>query len=226
MKKLIVFDMDQTLVDVLPAHDYAVAGMFRHFYGVDLRLTDIDFAGRSLLENFVELGRLKDIPEGDIRSKEGRLLATYESLFDRHMKTLSDCLLPGARNLIEALSRYGHLLALYTGDSPAVANSVMEATGLGPFFAARACGTEADNRDEMLRLVLARVEESTGTRFQGRSVVVVGDSDRDVASGKAVGALTVAVATGFHTKERLLAARPDYVFNDLAQPGVLEAILS
>jgi beta-phosphoglucomutase-like phosphatase (HAD superfamily) len=53
--KLIVFDLDQTLVDFISVHDEVTQKLFRDFFGVDARLTEIDFAGKSLTENFREL---------------------------------------------------------------------------------------------------------------------------------------------------------------------------
>ena len=51
----------------------------------------------------------------------------------------------------------------------------------------------------------------TGRRFEGKSVVVVGDSVHDVACGRALGVRAVAVATGITSAERLAAERPDAV---------------
>ena len=58
-------------------------------------------------------------------------------------------------------------------------------------------------------------------------MVIIGDSVRDVECGKEFNALTIAVATGFHTREQLLAAGPDYLFDSLEDyRRVLEVITS
>jgi phosphoglycolate phosphatase len=55
--------------------------------------------------------------------------------------------------------------------------------------------------------------------------VIIGDSIRDVECGRLFGALTIAVATGFHSKEELLKAEPDYPFDNLKNyRKVLKAI--
>jgi hypothetical protein len=38
---------------------------------------------------------------------------------------------------------------------------------------------------------------------------------RDVECGKQLNALTIAVATGFHSEEELLSKKPDYLFENL-----------
>ena len=46
-------------------------------------------------------------------------------------------------------------------------------------------------------------------------IIIIGDSLRDIECGKLFNALTIAVATGFHSRDQLLAASPDYLFMDL-----------
>jgi beta-phosphoglucomutase-like phosphatase (HAD superfamily) len=72
--KLIIFDLDQTLADFLSVHEEATRRLFKQFFDVDARLTEIDFAGKSLIENFSELARLKDIPEDIFRRRINQLL--------------------------------------------------------------------------------------------------------------------------------------------------------
>jgi beta-phosphoglucomutase-like phosphatase (HAD superfamily) len=60
--KLVIFDLDQTLVDFLSVHNEVTRRLFKRFFNVAIRLTEIDFTGKSLTENFSELVRLKNIP--------------------------------------------------------------------------------------------------------------------------------------------------------------------
>ena len=61
--KLVIFDLDQTLVDFIAAHNEATRQLFKKTFGVKAKLTEINFAGRSLTENLVALAGLKGIPE-------------------------------------------------------------------------------------------------------------------------------------------------------------------
>jgi phosphoglycolate phosphatase-like HAD superfamily hydrolase len=56
----------------------------------------------------------------------------------------------------------------------------------------------------------------TGRRFDPASVFVIGDTPHDIEAGRAAGYFTIAVATGSHTVEELLAQRADLVLEDLA----------
>jgi phosphoglycolate phosphatase len=214
--KLIIFDLDQTLVDFLSVHEEATRRLFKRFFDVEARLTEIDFAGKSLVENFRELARLKDIPDEMFREKSNQLLESYETAFRESMRRdAAKHILPGVVKLLSELSKTDHIATLYTGDSRGIVDEVFRATGLGAYFRFCFYGTEVENRSDMVRLAINKAEESTGREFRDKNVVVIGDSVRDVECGKLFGSLTIAVATGFHTKTELLQAGPDYLFDNL-----------
>ncbi len=215
--KLVVFDLDQMLVDLISVHDELTHHLFQELFNVDARLGEVDFAGRSLADNFTELAKLKGVPSDVFLSKKAELLDKYDKSFHEYVPPNAEWfVLPGARALLAELKVRSHILALYTGDSPGIINSVFQATGLGSYFASVVHGAEAETRGGLLRLAVARGEALARRSFGGREVVVIGDSVRDIDAGKEIGAVTVAVATGFHTQEMLGKHDPDYVFKDLS----------
>jgi phosphoglycolate phosphatase-like HAD superfamily hydrolase len=224
--KLIIFDMDQTLVDFTAIHDKAAQELFKQYFGVEVRLTEIDFAGRSLAENFLELAKSKNIPEYKIRQNSKLLLNSYETSFGKNIPLkASKYVLPGVKQLLEELLSIGHLVVLYTGDSEAIVSQVLKATSLGKYFKFSVYGTKAKTRADMARLAVKRAESLSGRKFRGKDVVIIGDSIRDIECGKEINALTIAVATGFHSAEELKKLKPDYLFNNLKDyQQVLKAI--
>jgi phosphoglycolate phosphatase len=214
--KLVIFDLDQTLVDLLFVHDEAARRLFKKFFGVDARLTEIDFSGKSLIENFNELARLKDIPGDAIEGKRNQLLESYEAAFGESLPREAErYILPGVKELLSGLSKTENFVVLYTGDSPGIVRLVLRATGLGSFFKVCFCGTEVEKRTDMVALAIDSAEQSSGQEFRNKNIVIIGDSVRDVECGRAFGALVIAVATGSHSQEELLGERPDYVLNNL-----------
>jgi phosphoglycolate phosphatase len=224
--KLIIFDLDQTLVDFISVHDEATQELFSRFFGVDAKLTEIDFAGRSLADNFLELAKLKGISEAEVSKNSHELVESYERIFGEKLaKEASDHVLPGVKKLLEELSKTENFVVLYTGDSAGIVDRVLKATGLGKYFKFAVYGTETPTRVGMVRLAVGRAESITGKKFNEKDVVIIGDSLRDVNSGKQLGAMTIAVATGFHSTEKLLASKPDYLFKSLKNyRKVLQAI--
>jgi phosphoglycolate phosphatase len=183
--KLVIFDMDQTLVEVIDVHDEAARLVFRSFFGVEAGLTEMDYAGRSLTESFRVLAGTKGIPESEVRDRLPRLLEAYDRAFVESLPTdAAGFILPGVSRLLEELSGPDYVLALYTGDSPAVARAVMEATGLGRYFPYRFYGTEAASRADMVKRAIEKAAQVTSREFGGKDTVVIGDSVRDIEAGR------------------------------------------
>jgi phosphoglycolate phosphatase len=224
--KLIIFDLDQTLVDLISVHDATVRELFKNYFGADASLYEIDFAGRSLTENFVELARLKGITESTFVQKSKSILESYEQIFDSKIpKKVTNYILPGVIPLLDGLSQTSNFVVLYTGDSPGITRRVLQLTGLDKYFKFSVHGTEAASRVELARMAIRKAEQLTNTKFEGRNVIIVGDSVRDVDCGKQLNALTIAVTTGFHSEEELMNRGADYVFKNLEDYGRLLHII-
>jgi len=225
--KLIIFDLDQTLVDVVSVHDRAAIDVFRHFFGVDGHITEVEFAGRSLIENFLAVARLKGIPERRILEKVPAMLDYYDKAFiEAFPADCSKCVLPGARELLDALADTGNILALYTGDSKAVATAILDGAGLGRYFSLRLFGTEVKRRPDMIALAQEKAARLAGRVFPGKDIVIVGDSVKDIEAGKEHGARIIAIATGSHSEAELKQYAPDLVFKNMEDwRRILAAVL-
>jgi phosphoglycolate phosphatase len=224
--KLIIFDLDQTLVDFISVHDITTEVLFHRLFNVDARLTGVDFAGRSLGDNFAVLARHQGIPGRIFKEKLPELLREYDRLFRQNIPADGDkYVLPGVRELLNALTEAGHLLMLYTGDSPEVARASLQSADLSRYFKTAFFGTEVSTRADMIKLAIQKAEQLTGKRFKGKEIIIIGDSVRDIECGKEFGALIIAVNTGFHSAARLEAAGPDYLFRNLTDyRRVLDAV--
>ncbi len=214
--KLIISDLDQTLVDYLSVHYLATQKLFRKFFDVDARLNEIDFAGKSLTDNFHELARAKNIPEDIFQKKSRQLLESYETTFGENLPTdTTNHILPGAKELLTELLKTDHIVVLYTGDSPGIVAIVLRATDLAKYFRFCLYGTEVETRADMVKLAIEKAERMTEHEFKDKNVVIIGDSIRDIECGKLFNAMMIAVATGFHSRVQLSAVGADYVFDNL-----------
>ena len=155
------------------------------------------------------------------------MLDAYDSIFAEVMPGDGrKYILPGVIALLEDLRKADAVLALYTGDSRVVAESICRAAGLTGYFRKSLYGTEVAARADMVRQAIKWAERETGRKFQGKDIVITGDSLRDIECGKQFKAVTIAVATGSHTAAVLRAAQPDFLFTDLADTEkVLRAVL-
>lgn len=224
--KLFIFDLDETLVDFFVLHNEVTHRVLKKFFGVEAWLTEVEHAGRSQRDGMRELAGLKGVPRYVFDKQADRVLDEFGIEFAARMPAdVTDSILPGAEELLTALSQTDSVLALYTGDAPGVVDAVFRATGFGRYFAYRFSGTQFKRREDMVKLAIQKAEADTGLEFKGKDVVIIGDSIRDVECGRVFDALTIGVASGSYSAEELAQAGAGIVVKSLKEERtILDAI--
>lgn len=224
MSKLILFDLDQTLIDALEHHEVAFERTFDEVFDVEAKLTEIEFAGKTIPQIIRELAEFKGIPKEKVDSRLSKAVERIGLSFKESVETGEVDVLPGARELLEELRNREQVLGIVTGTIEDVARAILEESGLEKYFDVFAFGSESEDRDELVRLAISKAEEEFDEEFHGEDVIIVGDSIHDIDSGKAHNALTIIVTTGFHSEEELKEHSPDFMFQDLTDPQILEIL--
>src|SRR5262245_17593549 len=154
----------------------------------------------------------------------------YLRYFERDLpQAVGARLLPGVTALLEALAdRPGLRIALLTGNVETGARLKLEHFGIADRFdfEVSAFGSDDADRYRLPAVALQRARRRIGPSFEGRQVVIIGDSEHDVLCGRSIGARAVAVATGWTAAERLRALGPDVLLADLSDTGAVLAALS
>lgn len=225
--KLLLFDIDHTLLASGGAGFRAINRAFAELYGVENATRGIVPDGKTDPMLFEEA--IRNAP-GARASQDGRLatlIQLYERLLPEEMTAPPARLMPGVTELLEALSvRSGLLLGLLTGNLESTAHAKLRTFDLDGFFGFGAFGSDDRDRLQLPPVAVRRAEELTGTRIGlGPHVVVIGDTQRDVVCALAWGATAVGVATGNTTEEELRDAGAHLVFRDLADTAAVIAAL-
>lgn len=216
--KFIIFDLDDTLVNFMEHYNVAFSETFKEIFGIDSKLDEIDFAGKTIPNIIKELGELKGIEQKLI---EKRLDNALDCITDKFFKSVSEIknadkyLLPGANELLKELVNLGFVIGLMTGSTSKIASKILQITDLLKYFDILTFGEEAKDRDGLLRKSLEKAEKKFGIEFTKESVIIIGDSIRDIECGKKISALVIVVATGYHSYDVLKGHNPDYIFNSL-----------
>lgn len=126
--------------------------------------------------------------------------------------------LPGVVRTLEHLARSGVLLGLVSGNIEGAARIKIDRAHLNPYFAFGGYGSDSADRADLTRAAMARASMMHGQELAPDTICVVGDTPRDVAAARAVGAVAVAVATGEYSVEQLRATGADHVLATLEEP--------
>jgi phosphoglycolate phosphatase len=133
----------------------------------------------------------------------------------------------GILEALDALAaRPQFALGLGTGNIREGARLKLERVGLFARFGFGGFGCDDENRTALLRRGAERGAAALGLPLRDVHVVVVGDTPKDVAAARGIGADSVGVGTGAFTPEALVACGATQAFASLAVPGALEAVLS
>ncbi len=218
--RLVLLDIDGTLLDCGRQTRPFFAAALREVYGVAGEVDGYDFAGRTDPGIAVGLLTAAGLPRDEVVARLPRLRESYLARLDAGLDPAGMRLLPGVRPLLERLSsRDDVVLGLLTGNWEPGARIKLSRLGLDGFFRFGAYGCDGIERDELPPIALARAERLTGRRFAPREALIVGDSRFDVACARAHGIPSLAVATGSTPAEALREAGADWVVPDLLAAG-------
>ena len=221
--RLLLFDIDGTLLASGGAGERALRTMIEELYGDPDGTRDIEIAGRTdsgiALQVLAKYGR-EATPES---------LAQFQTCYLGHLQRLLPLtegrLLPGIVPLLEALQKRDDiLLGLLTGNLARGAELKLTQYGVWSFFTLGAYADDHHDRNELGRFACQRLREIHGIEIPPERIYVIGDTPHDIACGRAFGAKTIAVATGIFTREQLAAHEPDYLFDDLSELGKVMAV--
>lgn len=215
-KRLILFDVDCTLIATLGAGVKALQEIVQRRYGKEDAFSDIEIAGRTDMAIATSiLRKYHEEPNADnLRS----FFQEYLSGLERSLPQLHGEVLPGIREILERIkSRPDRVLALLTGNLRRGAELKLRHYGLWHFFEFGAFADDHHDRNQLGRFARERAREKHGHEFDGAQIDVIGDTGHDIACGRAFGARTIAVATGSWSFERLQKCAPDYLFQNFSE---------
>jgi phosphoglycolate phosphatase-like HAD superfamily hydrolase len=214
-KRLLLFDIDGTLIHSGGAGVHALKSAFKERFGVADDLHGIEIAGMTDSGIVVSILKKNDIPATN--ENVGAFLDSYVHFLSLELPRRKGKLLPGVLDLLEKLkSRPQLVLGLLTGNVSRGARLKLEHYGVWHFFEFGAFADDHQDRNRLGSFARARAKEKHGREFSPSQIDVIGDTPRDIACGKAIGARTIAVATGTWSREELAKYQPDFLIDDLS----------
>ena len=219
---VLFWDIDGTLLTTgragVPAWDAAV----REVTGRDFELASIRIAGLTDFQIAVHTFKLLGLEpdEASVRRMVGR----YEQLLPASLPLKKGTVLPNVRQILECLQdRVDVRSYLLTGNTRGGGRAKLTHYDLLHFFPDGAFAEDASDRATIAERAL-ELAKRTGP-IEDEAVFVIGDTPHDIQCANAIGARTIAVATGGYTVEELAAHLPWRVFAELPPPAEFIALI-
>ena len=216
--KILLFDIDGTLVRAGGAGRKALDEAARKLYGKERVCSEFSLAGRTDLWNFATAYR-RATGRKPTQRAVARLYREYLRLLPRYVRRAvrekTYILPPGIKILLGRLKREpGVLLGLGTGNLEQGARIKLGPSGFNGYFRFGGFGSDSFHRHLILQKAVLRAARHAGGRILPQDVFVIGDTPFDVSAGRKAGYQTVAVGTGFASWTELVRSRPDHLARD------------
>ena len=226
-RRLVLFDIDGTLVTDGGASRSAFGEALHRVYGYQGDLQRYDFSGRTDPEITSMVLRDAGWADDAIAARHDDLWREYLSGLARNATSARVRALPGIAELLDTVRKQKNVtMALLTGNIEPGARLKLTPPELNGFFGFGAFGSDSAKREELPPIAVERASRIDGYHFKGADVVIIGDSIYDVRCGVPYQATTIAVASGKTPAENLKAETPTHFFESAEDiDGLLQAIL-
>jgi phosphoglycolate phosphatase-like HAD superfamily hydrolase len=156
-------------------------------------------------------------------SAANQLMAEYIKELPDQLAADPGVVLDNVESLLTHVDQHPHYVNfLLTGNLRAAAHLKLTLNGLGQFLWEGAFGDSSLERNQIADLAKRLVMDRCGAPTP---MLVIGDTPRDVAAARAIGAQVALVATGSYVLEDLAAYDPDFLLPCLPTPDVFSALV-
>lgn len=213
--KLLLWDIDGTLVHTGKAGEHAMGQALLDVFGKYGSIEQVDFRGRTdkfICKLLLEAHQIEPSEHNLHEFMEGYLRCLLDELPKRQGQVF-----PGILEILERChARTDMVNALLTGNLERGAKLKLEHYRVWHYFEFGAYADDSHDRNQLGPVALRRAFEKAGLQVAPHNVWIIGDTPHDITCARVIGARVMAVATGGYSVEELKAHTPDALFEDFA----------
>jgi phosphoglycolate phosphatase-like HAD superfamily hydrolase len=223
--RILLFDVDLTLVKTLGAGRGALDQAFSDLFGIAEPTKGILFDGRTDRAIFTEALDRHGLLDGDADGAFWHLANAYLERLPAWLRRSEGAILPGVRELLAALHETHPGVGLATGNIRRGARAKLSHFGLWERFVGGGFGDERPVRADVVRAAIDDVAAAIGVDPDPNDTIIIGDTPLDAEAAHAAGARALCVATGSYTVGQLEDGGADWALPDLSDLDRALAIL-
>ncbi|HXV28129.1 MAG TPA: HAD hydrolase-like protein [bacterium] len=226
--KMLLFDIDGTLLLTGGAGAIAFNKAFLKLFGIPDAWGDTKPHGKTdpvIIEEIALRVLRRNLTPKEYRTLCVHYLAYFEKELHRARQFR---LMPGIPELLLSLSkRKDILMGLATGNFEKVSWLKLRRGMIDHFFRFGGFGSDSSDRVEFTATAVKRGRKLVQKRVKQSDIFVIGDTPKDILTGKDLRVKTVAVSTGSSSESELAKHNPDHLFPDFKNAELfLKRILS
>ncbi len=213
MAKIILFDIDGTLIKSSNAHFVSFSKALKKVYGVKGDIYEVNPHGMTDKQIIIEILKKKSIRKEiiDLRIKE--CLEEMIKYFLIDIKKEDIFLLPGTESFLKYLRERNFLLGIATGNLEEIAQEKLKKKDIDHYFKFGAFGSDEIKRTNIIKRAIERAKEESEGKNK-KDIFHIGDTPEDIFAGKENGISVIGMASGKYKEKDLKEAGADFVFKD------------
>ena len=221
-KKLVLFDIDGTLLSMTEVNRTILADALRKVYGTEGSTGTHNFAGKLDGTIIHEVMQSAGLSESDIAEKFDLAKETYIDMFRTQAKASDVVLMQGIRELLDELSGHSDLLlGLLTGNFEESGRHKLLLPEINHYFPFGAFADDGFSRNELPPVAVKKAYQLTGITFSEHNIIIIGDTEHDITCARVLNAKSIAVATGTYSMEELKKHNPHVLYDNLGRTDVV-----
>ncbi|MDD5092054.1 MAG: haloacid dehalogenase-like hydrolase [Candidatus Wallbacteria bacterium] len=225
MSRLLLFDIDGTLINTDGAGRHALELSFMECTGRDISPIDYPLCGKTDLMIINELLGILGLEAGETLIED--IIEAYTLILPYELKIAENpMVLPGVSELLQLLKKRSDCrLGLLTGNVQAGAQIKLDFFQLADFFETGGFGDDAVLRSDIFPFAFNRCCRKFRCEFSKDDIFLIGDAPGDISCARDNGVKIICVETGGTPREVLSGMNPDHLLTDLTDDGEFMGII-
>ncbi len=211
--KIPLFDIDGVIISKATnkPHFEACNHIFRSIYNKNASVSEIDADGEIDNQIIIKVLELHGLSTEMVKKKLKKATKEMGKYFYIHETEENYVSLAGVKKLLIELKNRKIPIGVLSGNVETIGWRKIELAGVRKYFDFGAFGDSAFKRVDLIKIARKKTEKILNKTVPHKTLVIVGDTPRDIQCGKEGGIATIGVATGLFSEAELKKEGADLI---------------